>query len=115
MTPAVRAQLAADVEYALRATTGVRNVYRSGSLISHLLRAGAAALGKRDEGSPVVTVVAGERGVVVEASLGVDFGAPAGVVLRAAYTTVDALLRAVGRPSESITLTVVYVQPREAA
>ncbi|WP_046012480.1 hypothetical protein [Microbacterium sp. SA39] len=115
MTPAARAEFAADVERALRATPGVRNVYRSGSLISHLLRAGAAALGSRDDGSPIVSVVAGDRGVVVEASVGIDFSAPANVTLRSAYTAVDAQLRAAELPRESITLTVVYVQPREAA
>ena len=115
MTPALRAQLAADVEDALLTTVGVKNVYRSGSLISHLLRAGAAALGRHDEGEPVVTVVAGEQGALVEASVGIDVSAPAVVILRAAHEAIDELLRSAGLHRESITLTVVYVQSQEAA
>lgn len=115
VTPEVRTDIAAEIEAAVRATPGVRNVYRSGSLVAQLLRTGAAALGVGDDSRPVVCVVAGAAGVAVEASLGVDFSAPVGDVLRAAHEAVEAVLRAGGVRSESITLTVVYVQSREAA
>lgn len=114
MTPEVRTELAREIEDAVRATPGVRNVYRSGSLVSNLLRAGAAALGVGDDSRPTVSVVAGEEGVAVEASLGVDVTAEARGVLREAYEAVDAVLRTSGLQRESITLTVVYVQSREA-
>lgn len=115
MTPEVRTGLAQEIEGAVRATPGVRNVYRSGSLISNLLRAGAVALGVGDDERPIVSVVVRDEGVAVEASLGVDVTASSGVVLREAYERVDAVLRAAGLQRESITLTVVYVQSRDAA
>ncbi|WDM45601.1 hypothetical protein KV395_13275 [Microbacterium luteolum] len=115
MTPEARTELAQEIEDAVRATPGVRNVYRSGSLVSNLLRAGAVALGVSDDSRPIISVVAGEEGLAVEASVGVDVAASAAVVLLAAYEAVDAVLRTAGLHRESITLTVVYVQSRDAA
>lgn len=115
MTSEARAALAAQVERVVRGTPGVRNVYRSGSLISNLLRAGAAALGTGGEDGPIVSVVSGGKGIAVEASLGLDVHSHASAVLHAAYAAIDTLLRAEGLVRESITLTVVYVQSREAA
>ncbi|WP_240747279.1 hypothetical protein [Microbacterium sp. K24] len=115
LTADARAALAARVEAVVRATPGVRNVYRSGSLISNLLRAGAAALGTGGEGGPIVSVASGADGIAVEASLGLDVHSHASAVLHSAYAAIDTLLRAEGLVRESITLTVVYVQSREAA
>jgi hypothetical protein len=115
MTAASPGELAVRIEAVVRGTSGVRNVYRSGSLISNLLRAGAAALGARGDDEPIVSVVSGPGGVAVGASIGIDVGSPAAAVLRAVHEAVDALLRADGLLRESITLTVVYVQPREAS
>ncbi len=114
MTPEARAQLATSIEETVRATPGVRSVYRSGSLISNLLRVGAAALGVRKDDEPIVAVVPSGDGVAVEASIGVDEDTPAGETLRAVHAAVDALLAAHGVGSDSITLTVVHVQSREA-
>lgn len=115
MTAEERAGLSTRIEQAVRGTDGVRNVYRSGSLISNLLRAGAAALGASRDGEPIVSVASGPGGIAVEASIGVDTGAQAAAVLQAAHQAIDALLHAEGMPRESITLTIVYVQSREAA
>ncbi|WP_246878257.1 hypothetical protein [Microbacterium sp. BLY] len=110
MTADARADLATRLEAALRACSGVRGVYRSGSLVSTVLRAGAAALGGRTGTEPVVSVTAGERGVVVEAAIGVDGRTPALATLRHARAAVDAVLRAQDLPRESLALTVVHVQ-----
>lgn len=115
MSTQERVALAAAIEVAVRATPGVRNVYRSGSLISHLLRVGAEALGVRNEDEPIVSVVPSADGVSVEASIGVDAGARSADTLRAAQVAVDSLLAARGARRDSITLTVVHVQPREAS
>lgn len=115
LTSDARAALAGRIEEVVRATPGVRNVYRSGSFISNLLRVGAAALGTGGEGEPIVSVVSGQGGIAVEASLGLDVHSQASAVLRSAYEAIDTLLRAEGLMRESITLTVVYVQSREAA
>lgn len=109
-----RRELSARIEQALRAQEGVRGVYRSGSLISNLIRAGAAALSGTREGEPIVSVASGPGGVAVEASLGVDADAASGEVLRDAYAAVDAVLAAHGRERESITLVVAYVQAPRA-
>jgi len=109
------AELAVVIEDAVRATPGVRTLYRSGSLISNLLRAGAAALGVRKDDEPIVAVVPAGDGVAVEASIGVDAGARSAEALQAAQLAVEAVLAARGVRRDSITLTVVHVQSREAA
>lgn len=105
-----RDELAAAIEATLRSTPGVRSVYRSGSLISNLLRAGAEAIGVRKDDEPIVSVVAAGDGVAVEATLGVDSGAKSAEILRAVHTAIDALLGVRGIRRESITLTVAHVQ-----
>lgn len=111
----VQVELAADLETAVRATPGVRSVYRSGSLISNLLRAGAAALGGRPEDEPLVSVAPVGDGVAVEASIGVDSAAGSADTLRAVHAAIHAVLATQGLRPDSITLTVVHVQPVEAA
>jgi len=105
-----RDELAAAIEATLRSTPGVRSVYRSGSLISNLLRAGAEAIGVRKDDEPIVSVVAAGDGVAVEATLGVDSGAKSAEILRTVHAAIDALLGARGMQRESITLTVAHVQ-----
>ncbi len=112
MTPEACAELAASIEETIRTTPGVRNVYRSGSLISNLLRVGAAALGVRKDDEPIVAVAPAGEGVAVEASIGVDEDAPSGETLRAVHAAVAALLATRGVGHDSITLTVVHVQSR---
>lgn len=105
---------AAAIEAAVRATPGVRNVYRSGSLISNLLRAGVAALGRRQEDEPLVSVVPAGEGVAVEASIGVDSDARSADTLRAVHVVIDAVLEERGLRRDSVTLTVVHVQSAAA-
>lgn len=105
-----RDELARAIEATLRSVPGVRSVYRSGSLISHLLRAGAEAIGARKDDEPIVSVVAAGDGVAVEATIGADAGARSADVLHAVHTAIDTLLGARGVRRESITLTVAHVQ-----
>ncbi|WP_262003510.1 hypothetical protein [Microbacterium sp. Mcb102] len=109
------AVVAAEIEKAVRASPGVRSVYRSGSLISNLLRAGAAALGGRPEDEPLVSVAPVGDGIAVEVSIGVDSDARSADALRAVHAAVDAVLETRGLRPDSITLTVVHVQSAEAA
>lgn len=109
------AALAAEIERIVRATPGVRSVYRSGSLISNLLREGAAVLGVQKADQPVVSVLSGEQGVAVEASLGVDFRTPSADTLSAVQEAVDDLLAERGLRRDTLTLTVAYVHPRESS
>ncbi|MGH3690403.1 MAG: hypothetical protein ACRDT7_09630 [Microbacterium sp.] len=104
-----REELAAVVEATLRSTPGVRSVYRSGSLISNLLRVGAEAIGVRRDDEPIVSVVAVGDGLAVEATLGVDSGARSADILHDAHVAIDALLGTRGVRRESITLTVAHV------
>lgn len=115
LTAEPSAALAADIEAAVRATPGVRSVYRAGSLVSNAIGAGAAALGVTPADESLVSVVPRDRGVVVTASIGIDFSAHAADTLRAVQGAIDDLLRTQGVARESIALTVVYVQSREAS
>ncbi|WP_233486693.1 hypothetical protein [Zhihengliuella sp. ISTPL4] len=110
MTKADRADLAIRIETALRACSGVRGVYRSGSLVSHLVRAGAAAWGNERGAEPIVSVAAGADGVEVEAAIGADGRVASVATLRHACDAVDAVLRADGLRRGRLTLTVAYVQ-----
>jgi len=113
MSPEERRGLATAIEVVVRATPGVGAVYRSGSLISNLLRAGATALGVRQDDEPIVSVAASDGGVAVEASIGVESGARSGDVLHAVQSAIDAVLGEHGVRRDSITLTVVHVHSRE--
>ena len=115
MSAEERAALAAEIEAVVRSTSGVRSIYRSGSLISNLLRVGAEAMGVRREDEPIVSVVSVGEGVAVEATVGVDSGARSADVLNAVRAAVDALLGERGVRRESLTLTVAHVQAREVA
>jgi hypothetical protein len=115
MTAESNAALTAEIEAAVRATPGVRSVYRSGSLISNVIGAGAVALGVRSADEPLVSVRRGALGMTVEASIGIDFTRHAADTLRDAHGAIDALLTAQGVLRERITLTIVYVQSREAS
>lgn len=115
MAPESSEALAAAIEATVRATPGVRSVYRAGSLVSNAIGAGAVALGVRGDDEPLVAVGRSDRGVAVTASIGIDFTASAADTLRATHAAIDELLAAQGVPRESITLTVVYVQSREAS
>jgi hypothetical protein len=110
----VQVELAADIEAAIRATPGVRSLFRSGSLISNLLRAGVAALGGRQEDEPLVSVAPAGDGFAVEVSIGVDSGAESGSTLRAVRAAVDAVLEARGVVRDGLALTVVHVQSGES-
>jgi hypothetical protein len=108
-------ELASAIDAVVRATPGVDNIYRSGSLISNLVGAGAAALGVRGADEPLVSVVADDDDVRVEASVGVDSAVGAPATLAAVRNAITALLDERGLHATAITLTVVYVHSREAS
>lgn len=110
------AALTSAIEAAVRATPGVRSLYRSGSLISNAIGAGAVALGVQTiDDQTLISVRQGDLGVSVTASIGIDFTRTAADTLRDAHGAIDALLTSHGVLRERITLTIVYVQSREAS
>lgn len=112
MTTTGQAGIAARVEAAVVSTPGVRSVYRAGSLLSNLVGQGAAALGVDDA---LVSVLVGDDGARVEASLGIEYAADAVETLRAVRTSIDEVLRAEGLVASATVLTIAYVHPREAS
>lgn len=115
MTITTSAGLAERIEAAVLSTPGVRSVYRAGSLVANLVEAGAAALGVRSETEPVVSVAVTEAGAHVEASIGVEYTAPAAATLRAVRDAIGSVLSADALPCAGIALTVAYVHPRESS
>ena len=109
------AALAAEIEATVRAVAGVRSVYRAGSLVSNAIGAGAVALGVASRDEPLVAVVPGAAGLQVHTSIGIDFSGDAGEILRSVHEAIDALLVSQSRTRDRITITVVYVQSREAS
>jgi hypothetical protein len=114
MTPEALRVLEGEIEMAVRCAPGVWNVYRSGSLIAHLLRAGTAAIGQQKDKESIVSVAWMHGGIVVEASIGVDLSAPAGQTLRTVHETIDDLLQTKGLRRRGITLSIAYVHWHEA-
>ncbi len=108
-------ELAARIQAAILATPGVRTIYRSGSMISNLADAGATAIGLRAADRPVVAVRAGESGVDLDASIGIDYSVPAREVLRAVRAAIEAAALVADVEVGSIALTVAYVHPRETS
>jgi hypothetical protein len=115
MTATSPTPIAARVEAAILGTTGVRTVYRAGSLLSNLVGEGAIALGVRGADEPLVAVAFGDDGVEVEASLGIDYTVGAVETLRAARASVVDALAAEGLVAAAVVLTIAYVHPREAS
>ncbi|WP_144876947.1 hypothetical protein [Microbacterium sp. 1.5R] len=102
------------IDAAVRSTPGVRDLYRSGSLITNVVGAGAVALGLRRDDDPVVVVASDDVGVRVEATLGIDFAPDVRETLDAVRSAVAEALRAEGLVLSGLALTVAYVHPRES-
>ncbi len=109
------ADLARRVEDVVLGTSGVRAVYRPGSLVGNLVDAGATALGIRPDSAPVVAVTEVDGSVIVEASVGVDDSRPAQVVLGEVRLAVERVLAVAGMRAERLLLTVAHVQARESS
>ncbi|MBO0981917.1 hypothetical protein [Microbacterium sp. SD291] len=109
MTANEHPALAAEIDSALRATPGVRSLYRSGSLVSNLVGRGAAALGLQDAAEPFVRLSWSGDEVAVEASVAIDAGTGAAATLRSASSAVAAVCASAGVVC-SIRLTVVHIQ-----
>jgi hypothetical protein len=110
MTPQERGDLALRLETVVRAVPGVTNLYRSGSLVSHLIGDGAAALGVAGSGAPLITVTDGDGDVTVQASLGVAADAGSAATLRAVR---EAIIEAMVPRAVRVHLTVAYLHDRE--
>lgn len=110
MTAQEDAVLAGRVESALRSTSGVRGVYRSGSLVSNLIGRGAAALGLSDGDEALVAVTWDGDRAAIDASIAVDGATAAVDSVRAAQQAIEALLAEGGVEAAQIRLTVVHVQ-----
>jgi len=107
--------LAERVEAAVLATSGVRSLYRSGSLISNLVGTGAVALGISRSDEPLVAVQVSGGDAQIEASLGIEYSAGAVDTLREVRAVVERTLTADGLALADIVLTIAYVHPREAS
>lgn len=115
MTTTIAPELAERIEAAVLAVPGVRSVYRAGSLVANLVEASAVALGVRADTEPVVSVVMDDGGVRVDASIGVEYTAPAVETLREVRTAIESVLSADALRSEAIVVTIAYVHPRESS
>lgn len=107
--------LAERIEAAALSTPGVRSVYRAGSLVSNLVGEGAAVIGISRGDEPLVAVRVADDGVVVEASLGVEYSASAVELLRDVREAMTMVLAEDGLGPVEIVLTIAYVHPREAS
>jgi len=103
------AEVAAEIEAAVRATPGVADLYGPGSLMSNAVGAGARRLGLRDADAPLVLVQQNDDGTQVDIALGVHAAAGATVTTQTVHRVVRDLLAGHGQQEARIVLTVVHV------
>jgi hypothetical protein len=109
------AEIATEIEAALRSVPGVSDLYRSGSLVANVVDAGARRLGLRDDAAPLVLVQDAEAGLRVDVALGVHISAGAGATMLAAHRAVRDLLTGRELRDAQIVLTVVHVDDSPTA
>ncbi|QAY60482.1 hypothetical protein ET475_11120 [Microbacterium protaetiae] len=110
MTTEDSAVLAAAVEAAARAVTGVITLYRPGSLAANLLDAGAELLGR----SPSLVAIDESGGELrVRVAIGVHAAQGAPQTVRAVHDAVRALLEP-RHPDAQIEVTVVHIMDATA-
>jgi hypothetical protein len=109
MNPVQWAQVAAEIEAAVRATPGVADLYGPGSLVSSVVDAGARGLGLRDAVAPLVVVRQEGDGTRVDIAMGVHAVTGATVTTQTVHRVVRDLLAAREQQDARIVLTVVHV------
>lgn len=109
MNTAQVAEVAAEIEAAVRAIPGVADLYRPGSPASNILDAGARRLGLRDDAAPLVRVHGSDGEARVEIAIGIHSAAGAAVTTQAVYRAVRDLLADRDHADARIVLTVVHV------
>ena len=101
--------LAAAVEAATRAVPGVVRIFRTGTIVSKLVDAGARLVGVRDGDAPLVRLEQTPEGTRVEIAIGVDASAGAVEAVHRVHDALDALLAEHDIRPEEIRVTVVHV------
>ena len=107
-TPDDRA-LAAEVESAVRAGPGVTALYRSGSLVSNAIDAGARLLGIHEDAPFVRLARVSDDTLQIELAIGVHGAESSAVTAQRAYDAIEALLVSGQASDADIRLTVVHV------
>ncbi len=110
MTTTTRHDIPGEIEHAVRAVPGVAALYRTGSLASRIVDAGARLLGVRGDDEPLVRVEETGDSVRVDAAIGVRASGGAGEVVRDVHDVVRAILEGWGLADPAIRLTVVHVE-----
>ncbi|WP_369374147.1 hypothetical protein AB1046_08140 [Promicromonospora sp. Populi] len=109
MSTAQGAQVAAEIEAAVRAVPGVADLYGPGSLVSNVVDVTARHLGLRDTAAPLVLVRQDGSGIQVEIAMAVHSTAGATVTSHTVHRVVRDLLTAREQQDARIVLTVVHV------
>ncbi|GAA2016374.1 hypothetical protein [Microbacterium ulmi] len=108
MSAARHRQAATAVEAAVRATPGVSEVYRSGSLVSSIVDAGARLIGLRGD-APLVVIDGEGANAHVAVSIGVDAASGAAQTCRAVHAAVAESLPEHGLSGAVLSITVAHV------
>lgn len=109
LTAGRAAEVAAEIEVAVRSVPGVSDLYRPGSLVSNVMDRGARRLGLRDDAGPVVLVRQSGPELRVGVALGVHPSPSAAVTTSTVHNAVRHLLTQQGLGDAHIVVTVVHV------
>lgn len=109
MNTAQVAEVAAEIETAVRAVPGVADLYRPGSPVSNVLDAGTRRLGLGGDAAPLVRFLRRDGEARVEIAMGIHSAAGAAVTTHAVYRVVRDLLADGEHHDARVVLTVVHV------
>lgn len=109
MTELTDHTMAADIEAAVRAISGVSAIYRAGGIISKVIDAGAQLLGVQPREAPLVRWEDTSDGARVDIAIGVHGSAGAAGTSRRVHDAIDALCADRGYAAVQIRITVVHV------
>ena len=110
MTTSQEQVLCEDLETSVRATPGVTTIFRSGTIVSNAIDAGARLLGVREEDSPLIRVETTPQGARVEVAIGVRADVGAVQTTPRVHAAIGQVLARHGIVATEIRITVVHVE-----
>ena len=102
-------ELAADIETTVRAIPGVTALFRTGSIVSKVVDAGAQILGIQDDGAPLIRLERPPEGPRVEVAIGVCATVGAVETSGRVHAAIGALCTDQGFNPAEIRVTVVHI------
>lgn len=109
MNTSQKQTLATDIEVAVRAIPGVSTLFRSGTLVSNAIDAGARLIGIREDSAPRVQLEQAPDGLRADIAIGIRERAGAVETIRRVEAAVRAVIAERNSEPADIRITVVHI------